>query len=287
VSRLTADGAANLLLQTAAAGGTAAVALVVSGEGRAPRPGTRLALCHPAAGGQALHGGPLDPVHADFGKAVENLLRTLLARPDAHDGLRHLGYEGGVAEVFVEIRRPVPELVVVGAGHIALPLTRIGAMTGFRVTVLDDRPAFATTERFPDAGRVLRVDFDHPFREVPVHPGSHILLVTRGHKYDYACLVRALRLDPLPGYVGMIGSRRRVRATYARLLEDGIDRALLDRVYAPVGLDIGAETPEEIAVSVLAELVLVRRGGSARPLRDVERVASRFFPPPEHEGDRP
>jgi xanthine dehydrogenase accessory factor len=101
--------------------------------------------------------------------------------------------------------------------------------------------------------------------------------VTRGHKYDYECLVRALRTDPPPAYIGMIGSRRRVRATYVQLIEEGFDRALIGRIHAPVGLDIGSETPEEIAVSVAAELVMLRRGGTGVPLKDVERVAERFF----------
>ncbi|MDA0313367.1 MAG: XdhC family protein, partial [Gemmatimonadetes bacterium] len=185
--------------------------------------------------------------------------------------------EGGV-ELYAEIRRPVLELVVVGAGHVAQPLAHIGSLLGFRVTVLDDRPGFATMERFPDADRVVSVDFEDPFVDVPLHARSHILLVTRGHKYDYACLVRALRADPAPAYIGMIGSRRRVRATYVQLLEDGIERAQLDRIYAPVGLDVGAETPEEIAVAVAAELVLVRRGGTGASLKGLERVAERFFP---------
>jgi xanthine dehydrogenase accessory factor len=153
----------------------------------------------------------------------------------------------------------------------------MGAMLGYRVTVLDDRPDFATRERFPEAERLIRADFSDPFADVTLHERSFLLLVTRGHKYDYECLVRALRADPLPAYIGMIGSRRRVRATYVQLLDEGIDRSLLARIHAPVGLDIGAETPEEIAVSVAAELVMLDRGGTGVPLREVERVADRFF----------
>ena len=168
---------------------------------------------------------------------------------------------------------------MVGAGHIAQPMAHLGALLGYRVTVLDDRPDFATRERFPDAHRLVRADFSDPFAEVPIHDRSHLLLVTRGHKYDYECLVRALRADPAPAYIGMIGSRRRVRATYVQLIEEGIDRALIDRIFAPVGLDIGAETPEEIAVAVAAELVMLNRGGSGGSLKDVERIVERFFKP--------
>ncbi len=175
------------------------------------------------------------------------------------------------------MKRPVQELVVVGAGHIAQPMAHLGALLGFKVSVLDDRPDFATRERFPDAERLIKADFDDPFADVPLHSRSHILLVTSGHKYDYECLVRALRADPPPAYIGMIGSRRRVRATYVQLLDEGIGRELIDRIHAPVGLDVGAETPEEIAVAVAAELVMLRRGGTGIPLKDVERIAERFF----------
>ncbi len=188
---------------------------------------------------------------------------------------------GSDVRVYLEVHHPEPDLVVVGAGHIAQPLCTVGALLGCRVLVLDDRPDFATRERFPDADRVVEVDFSDPFADVPIHPLSHLVLVTRGHKYDYECLRRVLRLDPGPGYIGMIGSRRRVRATYEKLLEEGIPRERIAGVHAPVGLDVGAETPAEIAVAVAGEIVLLWRGGNGRPLRDQERVLERFFP----EGD--
>ena len=179
--------------------------------------------------------------------------------------------------VYMEIHRPQPEMVVVGAGHIAQPLSTLGSILGCRVFVLDDRPEFATRERFPDAERVVKVSFDDPFAEVPIRRHSHLVLVTRGHKYDYQCLRRVLMADPLPAYVGMIGSRRRVRATYAQLMEEGIPWERIATVRAPVGLDLGAETPGEIAVAVAAEIVTMWRGGSGKPLREEERVLERFF----------
>lgn len=210
--------------------------------------------------------------------AAVTVMDEAMADPRTRDGLRTVEVEGsGPIELYLEVRRPIRELVVVGAGHIAQPMAHLGAMLGYRVTVLDDRPDFATRERFPDAHRLVRADFSDPFADVPIHERSHLLLVTRGHKYDYECLIRALRMDPEPAYVGMIGSRRRVRATYVQLLDEGVDRALIERIHAPVGLDIGAETPEEIAVAVAAELVMLDRGGSGEPLKEVERVAERFF----------
>lgn len=287
--RLEAAQAARLLIDTSEAGGSAAVALVVGAPDGHPMLGQRVGLTR-IDGEERTHGAE----RATTTPALIALLREALDDPRAGDGLHalELPSEPGAPpfatsgaddaapatlEVYLELRRPVLELVIVGAGHIARPLARTGASLGFRVSVLDDRPDFATRERFPEAERLVRADFDDPFRDVPMHERTHIVLVTRGHKYDYACLVRALRMDPPPAYIGMIGSRRRVRATYVQLLDDGVDRTLLGRIHAPVGLDIGAETPEEIAVAVAAELVLMRRGGSGRPLKDVERIDERFF----------
>ncbi|MSR35592.1 MAG: hypothetical protein EXR95_02955 [Gemmatimonadetes bacterium] len=195
---------------------------------------------------------------------------------DQRTGLHDLGT--GCAEAYLEILRPAPELVIVGAGHVAQPLAEIGALLGMEVTVLDDRPDFATRERFPRAARVLSVDFADPFATVAVHAGSHVVLVTRGHRYDFEALRRLLAADPVPAYLGMIGSRRRVRATFTKLLEEGVDQARLARVRAPLGLDLGAQTPGEIAIAVAAEIVLTRRGGTGAPLREVEGVLERFFP---------
>ncbi len=282
--------AARLLLEVSTAGGTAACATLVGGpEGH--EVGARIVRSRAADRSPATTRGSLGSAPLDAA-AVEALDR-LIADPRGRDGLHAVQpsdpasaatgageASGGTPfELYLEVRRPLRELVVVGAGHIAQPMAHLGALLGYRVTVLDDRPDFATRERFPDADRLVRADFGDPFADVPLHERSHLLLVTRGHKYDYECLVRALRTDPAPAYIGMIGSRRRVRATYVQLVEEGFEADALARIHAPVGLDIGAETPEEIAVAVAAELILLARGGSGVPLREVERVAERFFTP--------
>jgi xanthine dehydrogenase accessory factor len=185
--------------------------------------------------------------------------------------------ERGVRALYIETFGPPPELVIVGAGHIARPLSRLGAMLGFRVCVLDDRPAFATHERFPEADRLLRVDFADPFRAVPLDRTTHLVLVTRGHRYDYDALRDVLRRPIEPAYIGMVGSRRRVRAALQELAREGIPPERLRRIHAPIGLDIGAETPEEIAVAIAAEIIRLRRGGTGVSLRDRERVAERWI----------
>lgn len=203
-------------------------------------------------------------------------LAARLVAGEADEGRHTLS--PGDTPVYAELHLPTPELVIVGAGHIARPLAEMGALLDFRVRVLDDRPDFATRERFPRAHEVRRVDFSDPFADVRLHALTHLVLVTRGHKYDYECLRRVLVGEARPRYIGLIGSRRRVRATLVRLLDEGIPRERLGELRAPVGLDLGAETPAEIAVAVVAELIQSWRGGTGRPLGEVARVLDRFLP---------
>jgi xanthine dehydrogenase accessory factor len=215
---------------------------------------------------------------ANLDEAAVRMAQGVLAE-DGPAGPRTVEADGTRCTLYAEPHRAPPELVIVGAGHVARPLCRIGAMLGFRVTVLDDRPEFATRERFPEAAEVRPARFDDPFRGLRITGRTYLVLVTRGHKYDFEALRDVLHRPELPAYVGMIGSRRRTRAALEQLARDGIDDARLRAVHAPIGLDVNAETPEEIAVAVCAELVLARRGGTGRPLRDVERVAERWIKP--------
>ena len=187
------------------------------------------------------------------------------------------GERARTARVYLELHGPPARMVIVGAGHIAIPLARMGTMLGMRVEVLDDRREFASADRFPDADAVRVIDFRDPFAATALGPSDHVILVTRGHSFDYECLVRLLRMEAPPGYIGMIGSRRRVRATHEQLAREGFTTADMGRVRAPVGLDLGGQTPVEIAVSVVAEIILFHAGGSGVPLVEKERVVERFF----------
>lgn len=171
--------------------------------------------------------------------------------------------------LYAEPFQPPPDLLVVGAGHVAQPLVSAGKLAGFRVAVLDDRPAFVVASRFPEADRLLCAEFIAGLDSLSLGPNHHVVLVTRGHQHDLACLRHILRLPV--SYIGMIGSRRRVLGIFQRLTEEGFDPELLTRVHAPVGLDIGAETPGEIALSVAAELVRLRRGGTGEHLSRATR----------------
>jgi xanthine dehydrogenase accessory factor len=172
---------------------------------------------------------------------------------------------GGKVEVFFEVMPAPPKLIVVGAGHIAVPLARLAKILDFHVAVLDDRMLFANRERFPQADRILVGDMAATLKEMPITPSTYIVLITRGHKYDEPCL-REIIHSPAK-YIGMIGSRRRIKACFQRFREEEkIAEEVIERVYAPIGLDINTETPEEIALSILGEIVKVRRGGKAQSL---------------------
>ena len=238
------------------------------GEG-APPAGARMAVWAGRRRG-TLGGAALDEAAAAF--ARETLAGTRVAAREVETG-------GGAVTLYAEPHRAPPELVIVGAGHIARPLCRVGALLGFRVTVLDDRPDFATRERFPEAETVRRADFSDPFAGVSIGPRTHLVLVTRGHKYDFEALRDVLRRPRVPAYIGMVGSRRRTRAALEQLAREGVDAERIAAVRAPVGLDVHAETPEEIAVAIAAEMVLLRRGGTGRPLRETERVWERWVAP--------
>ena len=211
---------------------------------------------------------------ADLDERAAEIARAMLPTPSA--ALRTITLAGEAWDVYVESQHPLPDLVIVGAGHIARPLCMIAAMLGFRVTVADDRPEFVSDEWFPEATRLILVDFHDPFREMSISAGTYIVLVTRGHKYDYDCILQLLDMEARPAYLGMIGSRRRVRAAFGALLDYGIDPKRLRQVRAPIGLDIGAETPEEIALAIAAEIVAVRRGGRGGPLSQKEHVIQRL-----------
>jgi xanthine dehydrogenase accessory factor len=181
--------------------------------------------------------------------------------------------------LFLRVQRPAERLVIVGAGHIAVPLAELGVRLGFAVTVLDDREEFATPDRFPGDADVRPVDFTtDPFAGTSLDARTSIALVTRGHRWDFDCLRRLLEMPVRPRYIGMIGSRRRVRAAFTALLAAGVARERLAGIHAPIGIEIGAETPEEIAVSIAAELIAMRRGHTIEAMTSRERVLERLLP---------
>ncbi len=168
---------------------------------------------------------------------------------------------GGTLEVFVEPVLPPALLYIFGAGHVAASLCQMAAASGFDVIVSDDRSSYATKERFPAAREVHALDFDEAMRQLDPNESSSIVIVTRGHRDDMHILRWAVQTRAR--YVGMIGSKRKVIKIFETLRQEGLPAHLFERVHAPIGLDIGAITPEEIAVAITAELIAVRRNASA------------------------
>ena len=174
------------------------------------------------------------------------------------------------AEIFIEPFVPRPVLLIAGAGHIAAPLASLAHLMNFSVSVTDDRASFANRERFPTAKQILVGDIEETLKNYPITPRTHIVLVTRAHAHD----VQGLRtiIDSPAAYIGMIGSKRRVWAVFKLLHEEGVPAEKLARVRAPIGLDLGGGTPEEIALSIMAEIIQLRHGGTgvamSEPLRD-------------------
>ena len=159
------------------------------------------------------------------------------------------------------VREPVlpqERLIVLGAGHIALPVCEFGAKCGFTVCVLDDRPDFANRARFPLAAEVICDSFENGIARLKVTPFDYVVVITRGHRHDADCL-RALLPGTMPAYLGMIGSRRRTKGLLEMLRDEGFDEDRLARICTPIGLNIGAVTPGEIAISILSEVAASKR----------------------------
>ncbi|HEY1806100.1 MAG TPA: XdhC/CoxI family protein [Terracidiphilus sp.] len=164
---------------------------------------------------------------------------------------------GGTLEIFIEPVLPVPLLYIFGAGHVAVELFKAARNAGFDCIVTDDREAYANAERFPNAAAIVAKDVDDALKELAPTESSYIVIATRGHRDDMRVLRWAVQTPAR--YVGMVGSKRKAITVFRELTDEGLDPELFARVHSPVGLDIGAVTPEEIAVAIVAELVAVRR----------------------------
>ena len=174
---------------------------------------------------------------------------------------------GGTLEIFVEPILPVPMLYIFGGGHVSSAVAKVASSAGFAVGIADDRAAYANSERFPMAGEIYTT-YEDAYARIKPNASSYLLIVTRGHKDDMRVLAWAVRTPAR--YIGMIGSKRKVLSVYKALEREGYSLDEFSRVHAPVGLDIGALSPEEIAVSICAELIAVRRNAGNLPHKTVK-----------------
>ena len=254
-------------------GEAAALVTIVSTQGSTPqRIGARMLVFADGRIIGTIGGGCYENDAA--GKARESIRtrKAGIARYDLSDALAEENglICGGRMDVFIEPLDPSPRLLLVGAGHVSQHVARMAADVGFRVHVLDDRETFANRDRFPSADEVTVAEMAEYLAAADLPPAAYVVVLTRGHTHDLAAM-RALAGRPLR-YVGMIGSRAKVARIFDALATDGAPTEWFTQVRAPIGLQIGAITPEEIAVSIVAELVAVRRGvateGAAAGMKD-------------------
>ena len=205
-------------------------------------------------------------VEADVWAAAKDVMERETPRKMTFNLNHEASYDsglicGGTLEVFVEPVLPQPVVYLFGGGHVSMAVAKTASAAGFGIVVVDDREAFANRERFPMAQEVF-TSFEEAFEKVKPNANAYLVIVTRGHKEDMRVLAWAVRTNAR--YVGMIGSRRKVISTYRALESEGFRPEEFERVFAPMGLEIGALSPEEIAVSITAELIAIRRNaGSA------------------------
>ena len=264
---------ASEVLRAARAGPPVVVATIIAApRGAAPAEGSKFLVRGDGSelgdfGGGAFEAAVLEDCLSGLTEFPRRPVQALYYRPEG-GRVHRLEVKGGADayEVMMEIIEAPVTLLIVGGGHIGLSLATIGAHVGFSVAVLDDRTLYANAERFPMADQVMSGDFPEHLRDFPIGATTYIVLVSRGHKQDETALRAVVTRGA--GYVGMIGSKRRVATVLRHLAEEGYPIDALERVYTPIGFDIGAETPEEIAISIMAELIAVRRGASGRPMRE-------------------
>ena len=201
------------------------------------------------------------------------------------EGGESVGSCGASLEVFIEPLRPESRLLVAGSGYVAQALARLAVPLGWRVTLLDDRSEFVRAAHLPETVETGVGDLAQLLLDRHPDPGTAIVVVTRGHRSDGDALQAALKTTA--GYVGMIGSTSKVRRIFISLLKKGVEREVLRQVHAPIGLDLGAETPDEIALSIAAELQMWRRGGTGSPLRDQVGVLAQLLQSPDSVADEP
>jgi xanthine dehydrogenase accessory factor len=255
-------------MEGALAGGPpVVVATVTEGGATAARPGEKLLVREDgealgAFSDEAVQRAAAEACREVFSAFPRVAVETLYVDAGGRATTRRHESRPGDAQVMLQFLESPARLIVVGAGHVGLALARMGEMLGFGVTVVDDREEFANRERFPMAEEVRCGDVGAELDTLPIDRTCYVVLVSRGHRQDEEALRRVVGRGA--AYVGMIGSKRRTQTVLEHLLEGEYERPALEAVATPIGLDIGAETPEEIALSILAEIVMLRRGGTGR-----------------------
>ncbi len=248
-----------------------ALVTVVRARGSVPRHEGSKMLVYPdgsilgSVGGGEMEARAIAEALAALKEGRPRLVDYTLVNPKEGDP----GICGGEVTMFVDPLIPPPTLLIVGAGHVGRAVAFLGRWLGFRIVIYDDRPDYATSEAVADADRRLTGPLDEALKDVQFTPDTYIVAVTRSYPMDVALLRQVL--DVPAAYIGIMGSRRRVLEVFKALRDEGVPEEKLARVHGPIGLELNAETPEEIAVSILGEIIMLRRGGSGEPMKMMDR----------------
>ena len=257
------------VLDTLAHGEAVAIATVTKASGSVPRGvGSKMLVWRDGTIDGTVGGGTMEE------RVIQEARDAMVdGRPRyreylfASDAENSVGLCGGQAEVFIDVVRPLQTLMIIGAGHIAVPLAKMAALNGFRVSIVDDRADFITPERFPDAAERIHVMYERSGEKLDPMPimidaATHVVVATWG--WDEPALAQVLK-TPAP-FVGLVSSRRKFKLIADNLRARGFGDEDINRIHAPIGLDIGAETPGEIAVAIMGEVIMQRRGGDGSPI---------------------
>ena len=242
-------------------GETIALVTVVEAKGSTPREvGTKMlvnknGLVAGTIGGGMTEAKVIEEAKQALKERKGKLLNYHLTKEQA--ALDEGAICGGEMKVFIDILQSKEEVLIFGAGHVAVCVSKLAKMMGFKVTIIDDREEFANKDRFPEADEIVTEDIERVLTHIKITPSTYIIIVTRGHLQDQEVLASVIKSKA--AYLGMIGSRKKNATVFQQLIEQGVLKEELDKVHAPIGIDIKAQTPEEIAISIIAEIIQVRR----------------------------
>jgi len=244
---------------------TVALVSVTVADGSTPaHPGAEMLVDEGGNIGGTVGGGALEH------RAIEDAKKCIQrkeSRSFSYDLKKDLGMEcGGSAEYFVKIYAPAMQLVLIGAGHVNHALYKMADIMGFEVTVVDNRKEIVSEERYPSAKRRICGSFAEETMGLSLSPLDYVVIATQGHKFDEESLGNIAPKHPK--YIGVIGSRRKVAAMMGNLVQKGVLKEDLDKVYAPIGIALGGGSPAEVALSILSEIVLIMNSGSLRHMKD-------------------
>ncbi len=267
------DNIYSAILEAQNRGQSAALCTVIRSSGSVPRHSTSKMLVFAdgrfvgTIGGGEMENRVIEAARQVAHSGQAQILEYNLVDPKQGDP----GVCGGAVEIFIEPINPPPQGIIIGAGHVGRAAAHLAKWLGFRVIVSDDRADLASPEWIPEADAYLAGALSAHLAEIKLNPQTYVLLLTRGVQFDVPLLPKLLEADV--AYIGVIGSRRRWAQALKELREQGVAEEKLVRVHSPIGLELNAETPEEIAVSIMAEIIMIRNGGTGKSMKMTQQTA--------------